>query len=51
MNVVVIIPSVLIAVAAVDLLRHIVVEGRKRMQSKRRRDAVLRWVRDAQLSN
>ena len=51
MNLTIIIPGLLIALVAADLVRGILSEGRKRMQSRQRRDSVLRWVRDAQTSH
>ncbi|MEQ1885415.1 MAG: hypothetical protein ABL967_10160 [Bryobacteraceae bacterium] len=43
------IPAVVIAIAAFDLLRRILSEGQKKMQSRKRRDAVMRWVREEQI--
>jgi hypothetical protein len=48
---VVLVPCILIAILGTDLLRAILDEGRLRMQSRKRRESVQRWIRDAQLSH
>ena len=47
----ILIPCILIAILGVDLLSGIMNQGRQRLQSKQRRDSLLRWMRGGQPSH
>jgi len=51
MHLIVLIPCILIAFLGADLLGSIIEEGRRRLQSRKRRDSVERWIRDVPLSH
>jgi hypothetical protein len=51
MHLIVLIPCVLIAILGADLLGSILEQGRRQLQSRQRRDAVQRWIRDVPLNH
>jgi len=46
MHPIVLIPCMLIVILCAYLLRGVIHEGRRRLQSRRRRDGLLRWLAD-----
>jgi hypothetical protein len=51
MHLTVLVPCILIVILGADLLGGILNEGKRRLQSKQRRDSLRRWISGAQVSH